>query len=251
MSGDHLPPAALWLVRHGQSTGNVAHAAATAAKSERLQLDTRDMDVPLSDLGCEQATALGRWLRRRPADELPTAVLASPYLRAQETARIALDACGGAVADLPVTSDERLRDRDLGVFDGLTLRGIQAQFPELAALRTRLGKFYQRPPGGEAWTDVLLRLRSVHQTLMHDYSGERVVIFSHDVVVLLFRYLYDDLDEAGVLRLGLENPVANCSLTTFVADGGRLRLEAYNQVAPMDDASTPVTAVEDEHANAG
>jgi broad specificity phosphatase PhoE len=251
MSGDHLPPERLWLVRHGQSTGNVAHAAATAARSERLELDTRDMDVPLSDLGREQAAALGRWLGRRPQNELPTVVLASPYLRAQQTARIALDACGGAVAALPVRSDERLRDRDLGVFDGLTLRGIQAQFPDLAALRTRLGKFYQRPPGGEAWTDVLLRLRSVHQTLVHEHSGERVVIFSHDVVVLLFRYLYDDLDEASVLRLGIEDPVANCSLTSFVADGGRLRLEAYNQRAPLEDASTAVTAEEDEHANAG
>ena len=48
-------PDRLWLVRHGQSVGNVAHAAAAAASSERLELETRDMDVPLSDLGREQA----------------------------------------------------------------------------------------------------------------------------------------------------------------------------------------------------
>ncbi|MDX6213087.1 MAG: hypothetical protein QOF82_2174 [Frankiales bacterium] len=250
MSGEHQPPERLWVVRHGQSTGNVAHAVATASQSERLQLETRDMDVPLSDLGREQAGALGRWLSGRPADQLPTVVLASPYLRAQETARIVLDSCGGDASALTVRSDERLRDRDLGVFDGLTWRGIQAQFPDLAAMRSRLGKFYQRPPGGESWTDVLLRLRSLHETLIHELAGERVMIFSHDVVVLLFRYLYDDMDERGVLELGVRDPVANCSLTSFVSDGRRLRLESYNEVAPMTESSTEVTVQDGANVSA-
>jgi broad specificity phosphatase PhoE len=229
-------PDALWLVRHGQSVGNLAHAAATEAKSERLDLDTRDVDVPLSDLGHAQAEALGRTLAALPANALPTAVLASPFLRAQQTAAYALAACGGEVATLPVRTDERLRDRDLGVLEGLTWRGVQAKYPELAATRSKLGKFYQRPPGGEAWTDVLLRLRSVHQTLLHEYAGERVIVFSHDVIVLLFRYLYDDLDERGVLALGQADPVRNGSLTTFVRKGARLCLEAYNVVPEVDPA---------------
>jgi ribonuclease H / adenosylcobalamin/alpha-ribazole phosphatase len=232
MSGESRPPDRLWLVRHGQSTGNVAHAAAAAAESERLELETRDMDVPLSDLGREQAAALGHWLAVRDPGELPTAVLASPYVRAQQTAKTALEACGGAAAGLSVRTDERLRDRDLGLLEGLTWRGIQAKYPDLAAMRSRIGKFYQRPPGGESWTDVLLRLRSVHQTLLQQYAGERVIVFSHDVVVLLFRYLYDDLDEAIALDLGLNHPVANGSLTTFAAVHGRLRLESYNQLPP-------------------
>ncbi|MDX6209250.1 MAG: hypothetical protein QOE24_1641, partial [Frankiales bacterium] len=194
--------------------------------------------------------ALGRWLSGRPADQLPTIVLASPYLRAQETARIVLDSCGGDASALTVRSDERLRDRDLGVFDGLTWRGIQAQFPDLAAMRSRLGKFYQRPPGGESWTDVLLRLRSLHETLIHELAGERVMIFSHDVVVLLFRYLYDDMDERGVLELGVRDPVANCSLTSFVSDGRRLRLESYNEVAPMTESSTEVTVQDGANVSA-
>jgi probable phosphoglycerate mutase len=232
MAGDPQPPERLWLVRHGQSTGNVAHAAAAAAESHVLELETRDMDVPLSVLGREQSSALGRWLAESSPDQLPTAVLASPYLRAQQTARIALDAMGGAVAGLPVQTDERLRDRDLGLLEGLTWRGIQAKYPDLAAMRSRIGKFYQRPPGGEAWTDVLLRLRSVHQSLREELAGERVIVFTHDVVVLLFRYLYDDLDEATVLDLGMHHPVANGSLTTFVRSDGRLRLAAYNQLPP-------------------
>ena len=49
--------AAFWLLRHGQSLGNVANDAARAGQLERLDLAQRDMDVPLSDLGVEQATA--------------------------------------------------------------------------------------------------------------------------------------------------------------------------------------------------
>jgi broad specificity phosphatase PhoE len=228
-------PETLWVVRHGQSTGNVAHAEATAARSERLELDTRDVDVPLSELGRRQAEALGQHLGSLDPGQRPTAVLVSPFLRAQQTARYALAACGAAVADLEVRVDERLRDRDLGVLEGLTWRGVQAKYPELAATRSKLGKFYQRPPGGEAWTDVLLRLRSVHQTLLHEYADQRLVVFSHDVIVLLFRYLYDDLDERGVLDLGQADPVRNGSLTTFVRKGGRLRLESYNLVAPLEE----------------
>jgi broad specificity phosphatase PhoE len=250
MPVDPGPPAALLAVRHGQSTGNVANHAALEAKAERLELETRDMDVPLSPLGREQAAALGRWLHRRDASLRPTAVLSSPYQRAMQTARLALDSCGGAVAELPVVVDERLRDRDLGVFDGLTWHGVQVRHPELAAARTRIGKFYMRPPGGESWTDVLLRLRSLHQTLLQEYAGERVLVFTHDVVVVLLRYLYDELDEAGALRLGATEPVANCSVTTFVRRDGRLRLESYNQKAPAEE-NTPTTAERDQHAANG
>src|SRR3954454_19308382 len=216
-------PQRLSVVRHGQSVGNVAAAAAVTAGAELLEITTRDMDTPLSDLGAEQATTLGRWLGQQQTD-LPTRVIASPYLRAQQTARLALAAAGGSLSQLTISTDERLRDRELGTLDGLTVRGIERRFPDLAAQRTRLGKFYQRPPGGEAWTDVLLRLRSLDHTLALGSPDEHVLIFSHDIIVLLFCYLYEDLDEKQVLDLGRTNPVANASVTTFARVRGRLRL---------------------------
>jgi broad specificity phosphatase PhoE len=54
-------PSVLWVVRHGQSAGNVARDAADEAGLARIELTHRDVDVPLSDLGREQATALGKW----------------------------------------------------------------------------------------------------------------------------------------------------------------------------------------------
>ena len=234
------PPQRISVVRHGQSVGNVAAETAAATGAEQLELTTRDMDTPLSDLGAEQSAALGRWLAKGSFDGT-SRVIASPYLRAQQTARIALDAAGGSLSRLPVSTDERLRDRELGTLDGLTTLGIEARFPELAAQRVRVGKFYQRPPGGEAWTDVLLRLRSFDQTLAAGAADEHVLIFSHDIVVLLFCYLYEDLDEKQVLHLGQTNPVANASVTTFARVSGRLRLQTYNEVAPLEEGGLPVT----------
>lgn len=53
-------PDALWVVRHGESAGNVARDAAHAAGSHTIDMNLRDADVPLSALGERQADALGR-----------------------------------------------------------------------------------------------------------------------------------------------------------------------------------------------
>ena len=54
-------PARLWVVRHGESAGNVARDAAHAAGLPHIDIAHRDVDVPLSPLGEEQSRALGRW----------------------------------------------------------------------------------------------------------------------------------------------------------------------------------------------
>ncbi|HEX8412904.1 MAG TPA: phosphoglycerate mutase family protein, partial [Sphingomicrobium sp.] len=79
-------PARLWLVRHGQSQGNVARDAADQAGLPTIDLEMRDVDVPLSDLGHRQAEAAGRWFAALPEGERPELILSSPYIRARQTA---------------------------------------------------------------------------------------------------------------------------------------------------------------------
>ena len=58
-------PRKLTVVRHGQSAGNVARDAAMQANVDRIDLSERDADVPLSELGRDQAVrSLGERLRR-------------------------------------------------------------------------------------------------------------------------------------------------------------------------------------------
>jgi 2,3-bisphosphoglycerate-dependent phosphoglycerate mutase len=116
--------------------------------------------------------------------------------RALQTAEIATAAIG-----LPILRDERLRDRELGILDLLTSHGVRARLPEEATRRERLGKFYYRPPGGESWADVALRLRSVLGDLRRDYADRRVLLFGHEAIVFLLRYVIEGLTEAQLMNI--------------------------------------------------
>src|SRR4051812_19295365 len=107
--------AALWLLRHGQSEGNLRREEADRLGAEALQLDVRDMDVPLSDLGRSQSVSFGGWLGQLPAGRRPEVVVTSPYRRALDTARYAVEAAGWD--EELVVADERLREREFGILD--------------------------------------------------------------------------------------------------------------------------------------
>lgn len=244
-------PDALWIVRHGESAGNVARDAAYAAGLSVIDIAERDVDVPLSTAGEAQSEALGRWFARMPEDARPNIVLVSPYLRARHTASI-IEEAGGTTPGAITIADERLREKEFGILDRLTRRGIEEKFPEQAEARRRIGKFYHRPPGGESWCDVILRLRSVVDTINLHYCGEgkRILIVAHQVIVLCFRYLLEDLDEEQILAIDREGEVANCGVTTYLidrerGDGGTLEPRVYNFVAPLEEFGAPVTTKPD------
>jgi broad specificity phosphatase PhoE len=232
-------PDSLWVVRHGESSGNVARDRAEAEQLESIDIAERDVDVPLSDLGKRQSEALGHWTARQPADEQPTVLWTSPYVRARQTAQIALQT---ANLDPPVVVDERLREREFGVLDRLTRRGITAQFPDESDRRARLGKFYHRPPGGESWSDVLLRLRTALDDVRREASGERVLLVAHQVVVLLVRYVVERMDEQQILAIDAEGDVAYCAVTSYRwSEGPLMAPERYNEAAPLEQEHEPVT----------
>ncbi|MFC7550932.1 histidine phosphatase family protein [Plantactinospora sp. GCM10030261] len=231
----------LWVVRHGESVGNVAAAHAEDSGVERIDLTERDADVPLSPLGREQAEATGRWLAGLSPADRPEAAVVSPYRRTAETAELALRGSG-----IPASHDERLRDRELGILDLLTSHGTRVRYPEEVTRRRHLGKFYYRPPGGESWADVTLRLRSLLGDLRRDHAGRRVILFGHEAVVLLLRYLVEGLSEPDLMDVARSTTVANCSVTGWADDGrGALRLISFNDVTHLERQSTPPTR-EDE-----
>jgi broad specificity phosphatase PhoE len=235
--GLHHGPAELTLVRHGQSVGNLADAAANERHADRLDLDVRDADVELSDTGRGQADALHAWLEQAPRSRRPTVLLTSPYRRAADTARLATKGLG-----LPLVVDERLRERDLGVFDGLTGRGIRTEHAAEAERRRHVGKFYYQPPSGESWADVTLRIRSLLADLRTGFQEDRVWVFSHQAVIMTFRYVLEGLDEAELMEIDRTSRVGNVSLTTYTRDGGGLRLERFGDTSIVDAADAETTA---------
>ena len=226
----------IWLVRHGESTANVAAARAEADGADVIEIDHRDADVPLSPLGEEQSRALGRELADRGVDDVPAALWVSPYLRAQQTIEIALGA--GGLDEPPRRTDERLRDRELGVLDLLTRKGVQDRYPDEERRRQWLGKYYHRPAGGESWADVMLRLRTVLADVDRLEGPERLLVAAHDAVVMLVVAVCLDLDEPTLMEFARTHTVANASLTRLRrhAVGGQLTLEEFSAVGHLDDA---------------
>jgi broad specificity phosphatase PhoE len=235
----------MWLVRHGESAGNVARDTAESNGWPVIEIAERDMDVPLSGLGDQQSRALGRWFGEMIDAARPSVVMTSPYLRAMQTTERILE--GLRLAEPPVVVvDERLREKEFGMLDRLTRAGIEARFPDEAKLRAHVGKFYYRPPGGESWCDVILRLRSVLDQVQLLYHGERVLIVAHQVIVLGFRYLLEHMTEAQILEIDRAKDVANCGVTAYELDAGcdakqGMALRLYNHVAPLEDAGAAVT----------
>ena len=248
---DQKWPDWLWIVRHGQSESNVARRLAEEAARDDIGISMRDVDVPLSALGREQAGAVGRWFAALPADARPTVVLASPYRRAMQTAEVIAAEAGIALAraDGSFVVDERLREKEFGVLTGLTRSGIAARHPAEFELRMLFGKFYHRPPGGESYCDVIMRLRSVLGTITREYgAGERVLVVCHSVVVMCFRYLLERMTEDELLEEDRTNEVLNCSVTSYQYDaaagrrgGGSLRPVLCNDVGPLRRAGVEVS----------
>jgi broad specificity phosphatase PhoE len=243
-------PDKLWIVRHGESAGNVAREVAEASGSVYVEMPHREVDVPLSLLGERQAAALGRWFGNLTEYEKPTVVLTSPYKRALETAKLVVHTAGLDPEEISFVIDERLREKEFGIFDRLTKSGAHQLYPEQAEARSAIGKFYHRPPGGESWCDVILRLRSVVDTITREHRRERVLIVAHQVVVNCFRYLIERMTEEEILEMDRAQDIANCSVTSYEFDRelgkkGKLVLRLYNFVAPLEEAGEPITTQKD------
>ncbi len=221
-------PKSLWLIRHGESTANIVRHKAEAEKLPTIEFPEREPDVPLSEFGSKQSIALGEWLKTQP--EKPTIICASPYLRASQTAKLIVE--NAKIENVKTFYDERLRERELGIFDRLTKLGAMEKYAEECAKREELGKFYYRPIGGESWCDVALRVRSFWRDVCEISAGENVLIVTHEVVIRIFRYILENLTEAEILEIDRACDVENCAVTSyhFDADGNIPTLKLDNHL---------------------
>jgi probable phosphoglycerate mutase len=229
-------PSHLLIVRHAESQRNIWKEIATARKELVYGGKVRDMDVPLTANGEKQAVATGLGLG---AEFKFNRAFVSPFQRTMDTARLMIEQFPYAVETV---EEERLREIDFGVLDGLTKHGIAHLHPEEKDRRSKLGKYHHRPPAGENYPDVALRLHSFLGTLTRETAGESVLVVCHSVVVLIFRKLLERLSEQQLLSIAADKDqeVRNCSVTHYEFDRGagttgKLVLRDFNQVYYSDD----------------
>ncbi len=226
-------PDKIILIRHGQSVRNVMKDHAALEGNREIWAEgVRDQDSPLTVVGISQAVAAGMYLvKTEPALH---AIFASPYLRTRQTAEHIVRGFGDRDLQgndtLKVIIEERVREMEFGIFEGLTSVGIKAKYPEEFARREIVGKYWFRPPGGESRPDVALRIHSFLGTLTRDYQRKTVAVVAHSVVVLCFRRLLERWGEEEYLQVDREDDVKNCSVTTYTCGANRMVLSEYNQV---------------------
>jgi 2,3-bisphosphoglycerate-dependent phosphoglycerate mutase len=235
-SGSPKWPDHLVIVRHAESERNIWREIAMAKGELVYGGNLRDMDVPLTPNGEQQAIATGRHLGAKFRFDH---AFVSPFNRTMHTARLMIDQFPDQVE---ITEEERVREIDFGILDGLTKHGIAHYHPEEQERRSRVGKYHYRPPAGENYPDVALRVHTFLGTLTRETAGESVLVVCHSVIVLIFRKLLERLTEQEFMAIDANKvmDVKNCSVTHYAFDpsvgkSGKLVLRGFNDVHYPDD----------------
>ena len=225
-------PKQLVLVRHGESERNVKRELAKGKPDiHHYHEGLRDIDVKLTKRGLEQAHTTGEFLAAHYGFDV---VFVSPYTRTMQTAEAILRHFDPRPE---MVRDERIREIEFGVLDGLTNAGIRSRYPEEYERRKREGHYWYRPPGGESRPDVALRVHSFLNSMTRDFAGCRALVVCHSVVVLIFRRLLERWGEDEYLKVNRENDVKNCSMTSYLYDAehDRLVLDEYNTISYLEE----------------
>ncbi|ATL92421.1 histidine phosphatase [Aeromonas sp. CU5] len=157
------------------------------------------LDIGLNDDGVRQISRLAEQVAATlpPFDRL----LASPLLRTRESAAILSRQLG-----LPVELAPAFRERNVGLFEGLTQAEARASYPELWACNiTR--RWAEAPPGGETLDETIVRVSQGLTALASTMQEERVLLVAHGVVAKVIRAVttagFDDFFEWQLLNGGM------------------------------------------------
>lgn len=185
----------LYLIRHARSAWNA---------EGRWQ---GQADPILDDVGHAQAAALAHFLRREPL----IAVYSSPQQRARQTAEVV-----AAEHGLAVRFDDRLKERDVGAWSGLTEAEVRARYPE----QFRPDWWVLGPPGGEGQAALQARTLAAWHEILAAHPEATVAIVSHGGSL--------NAGLAGLIGLPFGQPVSfrfgNATFARLTVHGERIHL---------------------------
>ena len=180
-----------YVVRHGHS------------EKQALGIGTswpEKKPMPLTIKGRAQIKKVAREFKNKKID----LIISSDLLRAKETAEI----IGKEISVKPIF-DKRLREYDLGTFNGKPL----AEFIEFfqregeSQLEHYLHRFHRRPPKGEAWVDVQKRLHQLIKDIEQKYKGKTILFVSHEAPLTLFEGLLQGYTREQVVKFRMKKAI--------------------------------------------
>lgn len=183
------------------------------------------VSIPLNELGRRQATALANYIRHIGMGALYT----SDLTRAVETAE-----CLAQTLGFKPILDERLRERGIGLWQGLTLDEMRTWYPdEYTAMLNDVDGY--RIPGGESRDDVRVRVTAALNEIFEQALSETVGILSHTTAI---KVMLGDLIP-GYDPLGVD--IDNTSVTTIRSRGDEWDLVAVDDVMHLEDLERRAT----------
>jgi len=194
----------------------VRHGATLMGGEDRF---AGEIDVPLSEIGREQARALGA----RLAAERLDAAYASPLARARETARLVAESHGREVV-----LRAELREISHGRWEGRTRAEVEANYPEEYA-RWEADPFTFAPEGGETGLAVTARALPALLEIVATHPEGQVLVVSHKATIRLLVSALLGFDARGY-RDRLDQSPACLNILDF-RDLTRARLTLFNDTS--------------------
>ncbi len=205
-------PIDLYLVRHGESEGNVAAGRSKAGDDSHFTpayRETHSSRWRITPRGIEQATLTGQWLRQHaPAF---AAGVTSPYVRCRETA---------GHLGLPTNwhMDVNVRERWWGAFDVMPVSERNAKYA--AEFRhKRSDALYWTPLNGESIADVYIRAERALARTARLADGGSAIIVTHGDTMAAYRYLIEQMsvEEWTTWRTGKtsDGKLQNCHVLHY------------------------------------
>lgn len=182
------------------------------------------VSIPLNEHGRKQAERLSNFIRHLGLG----ALYSSDLRRAKETTEI----IAGKLSIDPIY-DSRLRERNIGLWQGLTLGEIHEWCgDEYEQFRKRMNNF--QIPNGEARFQVVDRIVSAFEDIRkHEENTETVGIVTHSIAIrTLLSKLIPDYPSGGM-------PLSNISVTTIARnEDGEWEMVQANDVSHLDGMET-------------
>jgi len=200
-------PTVTLLLRHGQTPMSVQKRYAGRS------------DVPLTDVGVQQAAAAAK----RLASVGLGVIVTSPLLRTVQTAQEVASVTGAAVI-----TDDGFRETDFGAWEGRTFAEVRERWP--SELTTWLADPDVAPPGGESFTDVSTRVTAALHRVLADREGQRVLIVSHVTPIKTLVAAALLAPSAALFRMHLD-VAALCEIEWY-ADGPAM-LRSFNDTGHL------------------
>lgn len=209
-------PKNLYLVRHGQSEGNLVRKQFEETGDESFFNDEflglHESQYNLTDLGVEQAKLAGKWLKENCSSNF-FRKLVSNNVRAMQTASYL-----GFSDSVRWKQDYNIRERDGGLFNVIPPSKRDSDYADQKKFYNTQ-PFLYRPPQGESIADVCQRIKIVLDTLARECDGKNVIIVCHGHVMRTFRIILErmSLRQANEYLASTDDwgRVPNCSIIHY------------------------------------